>query len=82
MKPLEPGMFARSLAGHDKDQLYVIIKVEEPYVYLADGRIRTLERLKKKKRIHIQPDYAKTEICDDKQIQKAIKLKNKENINV
>lgn len=82
MKPLEPGMYARSLAGHDKGQLYVIIKVEEPYVYLADGNIRTLNRLKKKKRIHIQPDYEKLEICDDIRIRQAIKRKNKENINV
>ena len=33
------GMFATSLAGHDKGQIYVIIKEEGEYVYLADGHI-------------------------------------------
>lgn len=48
------GMFALSLAGHDKGQMYVIIKEEGEYVYLADGRIRTMEKCKKKKKKHIQ----------------------------
>lgn len=49
------GMFAVSLAGHDKDQMYVIIKEEGEYVYLADGRLKTAENPKKKKKKHIQP---------------------------
>ncbi len=48
------GMFAISLAGHDKGQMYVIIKDEGEYVYLADGYIRPLEKPKKKKKKHIQ----------------------------
>ena len=47
MRPVQEGMFARSLAGHDKGKLYVIVRVEEPYVYLAVGKIRPLERPKK-----------------------------------
>ena len=31
MKPIVKGMFARSLAGHDKGRLYVISDVQEPY---------------------------------------------------
>lgn len=50
----EPGMLARSLAGHDAGSLYVIIKTEGGLVCLADGRIRTLERPKRKKKKHIQ----------------------------
>ena len=34
MKPIVKGMFARSLAGHDKGRLYVISDVQEPYVFL------------------------------------------------
>ena len=37
MKPIVKGMFARSLAGHDKGRLYVISDVQEPYVFLVDG---------------------------------------------
>ena len=44
------GMLARSKAGHDTGNIYVIIDVDDAYVYLADGSIRTLDRLKKKKK--------------------------------
>lgn len=50
----EPGMMARSLAGHDQNQVYVILKEEGTYVYLADGKIRTVDRPKKKKKKHVQ----------------------------
>lgn len=50
----EPGMMARSLAGHDQGQNYVILREEGAYVYLVDGRIRTVDRPKKKKKKHIQ----------------------------
>lgn len=48
------GMLAVSQAGHDKNKIYVIIKEEDEYVYLADGRSRTADRPKKKNRKHIQ----------------------------
>ncbi|MFG6331403.1 MAG: KOW domain-containing RNA-binding protein [Lachnospiraceae bacterium] len=54
MVRVEEGMFARSLAGHDKDRLYVIIRTEAEYVWLVDGIARTLEKPKKKKIRHIQ----------------------------
>ncbi len=50
----EFGMLAWSRAGHDKDKLYVIIKTEGEYVYLSDGRLKPVERPKKKKCKHIQ----------------------------
>ena len=34
------GMFARSKAGHDKTQVYMIVAEEEDYVYLCDGRLK------------------------------------------
>lgn len=75
MRPVQEGMFARSLAGHDKGKLYVIVRVEEPYVYLADGKIRPLERPKKKKLMHVQIDYQQAEISSDLEIRKALKAK-------
>lgn len=48
------GMLAKSLAGHDKDQIFVIMSDESEYVYLADGKTRTICRMKKKKKKHIQ----------------------------
>lgn len=75
MKPIVKGMFARSLAGHDKGRLYVISDVQEPYVFLVDGKIRTANRPKKKKLIHVQPDYEMTDAVRDEDIRKGIKRK-------
>lgn len=61
------GMLARSKAGHDAGRLYMIIRTEEEYVYLADGRLRTLDRLKKKKKKHVQiinREYDTTDLTD------------------
>lgn len=66
----ERGMLAKSLAGHDKDRVYVIINIEETLVYLADGELRTLDRLKKKKKKHVQLIRQKNDIenADDASI--------------
>lgn len=48
------GFLAYSLAGHDKGELYLIIKEEGDYVYLSDGRVRSLEKPKRKNKKHIQ----------------------------
>lgn len=54
MLRIETGMPARSKAGHDWNKLYIIIRAEAEYVWLADGTYRTLEKPKKKKKKHIQ----------------------------
>ena len=51
----EPGMLVKSKAGHDKGCIYVIISVKNEYVYLADGALRPLSRMKKKNIRHLQP---------------------------
>ena len=48
------GMLAVSRAGHDRRRLYVILREEDEYVYLADGRNRTVKEPKKKNKKHIQ----------------------------
>lgn len=58
----EPGMLAKSLAGHDKNKIYVIIHIEGENIYLADGKLRTLDNLKKKKKKHVQLIRQKNEI--------------------
>ena len=50
----QPGCPARSLAGHDKDQYYVILSVDEDWVFLGDGRKRRQDNPKKKNKKHIQ----------------------------
>lgn len=71
----EKGMLAKSLAGHDNGKIYVIIDLDETYVYLADGEIRTLNKLKKKKRKHVQLIRRQYEIeaADDVRIKRILK---------
>lgn len=45
---------ARSLAGHDKDELYIIIGVQGEYVSLSDGRKHPLGKPKRKNKKHLQ----------------------------
>ena len=49
------GQLAISKAGHDKDALYVVVGQEKDFVYLCDGRLKTLEKPKKKRLKHVQP---------------------------
>ena len=71
----ETGMLVRSKAGHDKAQMYIITRVDDTYVYLVDGRIRTLDHPKRKKRMHVQIVHTKYNIegLDDAGIRKIIK---------
>lgn len=55
MIDIKTGMLAKSKAGHDKDKVYIIWKVEGAYVYLVDGVLKTTEHPKKKRKIHVQP---------------------------
>lgn len=43
------GGFVISIAGHDLGKNYVIFNIEGEYVYLVDGKIRTIDRPKKEK---------------------------------
>ena len=48
------GFLASSKAGHDKDKVYVIIKEDAEYVWLADGHLKSVSNPKKKSKKHIQ----------------------------
>ena len=42
------GTIVKSLAGHDKEEVFFILREEGEYVYLVDGKYRTLDKPKKK----------------------------------
>ena len=48
------GLLAFSKAGHDKQEIYMIVAQDAEYVYLCDGRLRPLAHPKKKNKKHIQ----------------------------
>ena len=77
---IEKGMLAKSKAGHDKERIYVICETDETYVYLVDGKIRTLGNPKRKKKKHVQVICERYEISgiDDVGIKRILKLFDKE----
>ena len=46
--------FAKSLSGHDKNQYYLVIKNEADFLFLVNGKNRSLENPKKKNEKHVQ----------------------------
>ena len=44
----------RSLAGHDAGKLFYVIGVDDTYLTLVNGKDRTLEKPKQKKRKHAE----------------------------
>ena len=49
------GQVVFSKSGRDKGRAFVVLAVEDEYVFLADGQLRPLNRPKKKKAKHTQP---------------------------
>ena len=47
-------LLAKMKSGHDKNHIYLIVKEDEKYVYLANGTTKKLTTPKKKNPIHIQ----------------------------
>lgn len=48
------GSVVRSVAGHDKGDWFLVVATEEGYAYVSDGKLRKVEKPKKKKLKHLQ----------------------------
>lgn len=46
--------FAKSMSGHDRNQIYLVKEKDERYVYLVNGTTKPLTAPKKKSAKHIQ----------------------------
>jgi len=82
---------AKSKAGHDKGDVYVVAAEDDTYVYLANGTTKPLSHPKKKKKLHIQPIYhlpkeiealcAEEAGMDDVRVKRILKLYRREGSN-
>jgi ribosomal protein L14E/L6E/L27E len=75
------GQIVFSKCGKDKGKAFIVVSIEEDYVHLVDGKMRTLENPKKKKHKHIQRtktilEWIKEKLIEDQlfdhQVKKAI----------
>ena len=55
------GEIVQSLAGHDKQNLFVVLSVCDEYVFMADGKTRKVSKPKRKKIKHIKKVSAVSE---------------------
>lgn len=52
---LQIGQVVQSINGRDQNKFFIIVKLEDHFVYLVDGKLRSLNKPKRKKTKHIQP---------------------------
>lgn len=51
---LKEGMIAKSVAGHDKNRFYLVLKLESNKALIADGKRRRVEKPKEKSFKHLK----------------------------
>ncbi|WRS27494.1 KOW domain-containing RNA-binding protein [Oscillospiraceae bacterium MB08-C2-2] len=70
------GTVVKSVAGHDQNRFYVITKIEPGFVWIADGRLRKLEKPKRKNILHIKKTntaLSLEKISTDKKLREALR---------
>jgi len=60
---MEIGQIVFSKSGRDKGKVFIVMAVEGEYAFLTDGKLRPLNKLKKKKAKHIQPTNTITDLA-------------------
>lgn len=73
----ELGQMVKSVAGRDMGQYFVVVQMDETYIYLVNGNTRRLEAPKKKKKKHVQITHTVAQELADK-IRNDDKLSNAE----
>ena len=69
------GRLVRSKAGRDRARTFAVLAVEGQMLLLADGRLRTLCRPKRKKNKHVAPTatvLGEENLASDEKLSKAI----------
>jgi len=70
MNKLQIGDVVRATAGRDNGKLFVVVAMENEYVFIADGKTRKLAMPKRKNPKHIWPtnQILQTESMTDKRL--------------
>ena len=51
---MKKGTVVKSLRGHDKDCVYIVLNTEKGYAYVCDGKNKLLESPKRKNCKHLE----------------------------
>ena len=72
---VEKGSVVRSMAGHDKGTLYLVLGAEKDRMLLCDGKRRPLDRPKRKSGKHIRKTNTVLDLAGmdtDKKVRRAL----------
>ena len=65
--PVEIGSIVISKAGRDQGRRFLVVgEVDDDFVMVANGDLRKMDRLKKKRRRHLQPTGAVVQALRDR----------------
>ena len=53
-KNLKTGDLVKSIAGRDKENVFLVVSVDGKFVYVTDGKIHTIKRQKRKNAKHLE----------------------------
>ena len=78
------GMVVKSMAGHDSGSYYAVMRVDNGYAYIADGKLRKVESPKKKNPLHLQKTKVVIDVTDitNKKLRTALAVFNREAENI
>lgn len=78
------GMVVKSMAGHDSGSYYAVIRAENGFAYIADGKLRKVEKPKKKNPLHLQKTLVTVVLADitNKKLRSALAALNREADNI
>ena len=63
---IKKGTIVKSIAGHDKDRFYLVVKIEGKRAYIADGKRRKIGCPKPKNFLHIKATNKRVDLADYK----------------
>lgn len=75
MMPIERGCVVQSIAGRDAGGFFVVLDVEGGFATIADGRLRKLEKPKRKRQKHLRRTNTVVnvaELTNDSQIRRSL----------
>ena len=64
MQNVEKGLIVRTISGHDKNEVFIVIDMDSKYAYLSNGKNRPFDNPKKKNINHIIQVGLSKEILD------------------
>ena len=74
---IKVGSVVRSKAGRDKGDFFIVLAMEDNYVYMANGNLRKVDQPKKKKLKHLQGTEQVSEFIINK-LSQGLKVTNSE----